>query len=69
MKNNPYQVEISEEEGFIRILRKGKEMVYWDQLEWEEDSSVMFPITRAIQAALTDPEQMDRILRQMGKIK
>jgi hypothetical protein len=66
--SNPYHVEVNQEEGFIRIARHSREMLYWDQGEWEGDSEVYFTIMTAVVMALSDPEAMDGKLRTMGKL-
>jgi hypothetical protein len=54
-------------DGHIRILRNGVEVLYWDQLEWEEDPDVCHQIVEAV-LALHNPELMDQKLREMGKL-
>jgi hypothetical protein len=66
---NLYGVEIDPEVGFVRISRNGKEMLYWDVAEFEEDSQAAFAAFNAVHLALTDPEGMDGKLRMMGKLE
>jgi hypothetical protein len=63
-----FRVEINKELGFIRIFRNDEEVLYWDESEWIEDSEVVFQIANAIDMALTNPEEMDKKLRILGKI-
>lgn len=67
--STPYHVEVNREEGFIRIARHSREMLYWEITEWEEDPDVAFVIAEAISTALTNPEEMDTKLAAMGKIQ
>lgn len=63
-----YSIRYDEDEGFIAIDRKGKEMLYWSWTEWEDDSDTLFVILKAVEMALTNPTAMDAKLREMKKI-
>lgn len=40
--------EYGVEDGSIRLLQDGKEVVMWDSREWVEDPSLVFVIANAI---------------------
>lgn len=63
-----YKVEINPDEGFIKISRNSREMLYWQDTEWQESPDLIYTITEAIHLALTNPKQMDLTLSQMGKL-
>jgi hypothetical protein len=69
-----YTVAMSPEAGFISIYRHesvtavqrhGKEVLYWDHTEWEEDPDLIFTIVEAVRIALKQPDEMDAKLREM----
>ena len=38
-------------EDYIQIKENGKELVYWTESEWVEDSQLIFSICNAVQKA------------------
>jgi hypothetical protein len=65
-----FHVEINkEEQGFIRIARHSREIMYWELSEWEADPELVFKIAEYIKLALTDPVYFNTMLIQMGKTK
>jgi hypothetical protein len=64
-----FHVEVNEEEGFIRIARHSREVLYWEMTEWEEDPEVIFKITEYITLALTQPNYFNTLLISLGKVK
>ncbi len=69
MTETPYWVESNKDEGFIRINRHSREMLYWDAVEWEEDPTLIHTIVQAIDLALRYPAEMDTKMREMKKLE
>jgi hypothetical protein len=52
---------------FVLINRNGKEVLYWDRREWQEDPEVVFAIVKAVNLSLTNPARMDAVLKEMKR--
>jgi hypothetical protein len=62
-----YTVEIDPRGAFIRIYRRGEEVIHWEHTEWREDPDLLLTISNAIVMANTKPAEMDEELRRLGK--
>jgi hypothetical protein len=54
---------------FIQIVDGKRELVYWQEDEWKEDSSVVFSICNAIVLALTRPKKLNKLLDVVKPIR
>lgn len=62
-----YEVELSPTGCYISIKRNGVEILFWDQLEWEEDAGLVYSIANVIRMTAT-PDQLDAQLQSIGKL-
>lgn len=52
------------DESSISIQYKGKSVLYWDKLEWEEDSALVPQIAEAIRQAYEQPNKLLEFIKQ-----
>jgi hypothetical protein len=57
-------MEVNFGEDYIEIMDGTDELIYWDIEEWKSDPQIVFSIANAVKLALTDPDELKRIIRE-----
>ncbi len=62
------KLQVYQSEDYIAIVEGDNELVGWSKDEWIEDPETVVPaIVNAVCVALTNPEELKKLLSQMVK--